>query len=584
MIEAQFGLSLQYDTGFQPSVALNANGLVIEVHQSEGASSDLWSRVGRVEGLSVIWSGAKHFDEGKPPVCALNNNGIAIEVHETNSPFSSALWYHVGYANADGLEWGGSHKYQDGAQPAVAVNDGGEVVEVHKSQSNSGLWYLVGKVANGGITFGSSVHFGDGREPKVAMNNRGGVVVVYRDANGDGLHYSVGTLRNGTLSLGPARSYDAGALPAVALTDDGVVVEAHESQSLNGVWQRTGRIVGDSIEWAGGATQFDNGAQMSVAASGTRAIQVHRAELAGRSLWSSVCLLVDRANWMRDNRSTVGQRRLRDVVTSASHDAGMFDGGLAGRTQDLSLYGQMNYGVRYFDLRPKLFLGDFYIAHGIVLGPLFARVLDDTAQFMREGHQELVILKISHYDSFDDTVYKNFTKLVEEKLGPWLVKDLPGPLRDQTVADLTANGGRVLVLCDGDYPVNTDTKRPGFWVYRDWQSETADKGDLVVFDQYSDTTSFSGMQSDQFKKFNEYTGRTKSGDHVCDMFLLSWTLTPVTDVWAFSKEANRNLDFSLRSLTIPNGHGQIVNLIYVDYVQYSRATDVAILLNQKVRV
>ncbi|MEC4590815.1 MULTISPECIES: phosphatidylinositol-specific phospholipase C domain-containing protein [Nitrospirillum] len=605
MIAVQFGLGLEYDTGYQPSVAMNASGLAVEVHQSEGASSKLWSRVGRIEGLSVIWGPVAHFDEGEPAHCALNNAGVVVEVHASNGFLSSGLWYHVGSASPSGIEWGGSNKYDSGAQPAIAINDAGDVMEVHKSQSNSGLWYRTGKVTGKTIAFNSSVSFGNGSTPKVALNNQGTVVVVYQGGGSD-LLYAVGHLRDGKQSFGPARSYDQGAAPSVALSDDGLVVEVHESQTLNGLWQRVGRVVGDSIEWIGGATEFDNGAKPSVAVSGNRAVQVHQGELAARSLWSSVSLLADRAKWMENNMPVLGSRRLGEIVMSASHDAGMYEGNVAGLTQNLDMYDQLSYGVRYFDLRPSKFINDFYIYHGFaaIRGPLLSKVLDDVAKFMSEGHRELVILKLSHYSSlvseavdlagkatkaildvdkpdlslFNQMVYRELANLVESKIGKWLVKEkAEKPLRDLSLAELTQNGGRVLVVCDGGYPL--DIKRDGLWVYRDWQDGDANKGDLIVYDQYSNTTSFSDMQSDQFKNFKEYTGKCKSVDHVCDMFLLSWTLTPATAVWLYSKEANRELAASLGTLSIPNSHKQIVNLLYVDYVQYSRATDIALLLN-----
>jgi len=46
---------------------------------------------------------------------------------------------------------------------------------------------------------------------------------------------------------------------------------------------------------------------------------------------------------------------LKQLALPASHDSGMYLGGLAtlGKTQDLSIYGQLADGIRYFDLRPN---------------------------------------------------------------------------------------------------------------------------------------------------------------------------------------------------------------------------------------
>ncbi len=65
----------------------------------------------------------------------------------------------------------------------------------------------------------------------------------------------------------------------------------------------------------------------------------------------------------------------------------------------------------------------------------------------------------------------------------------------------------------------------------------------------------------------------------CDLFLLSWTLTPVTDVWQVSEPASRALGSSMASLPVSNRYGKIVNLLYVDFEEYARVTDVALFRN-----
>jgi hypothetical protein len=60
---------------------------------------------------------------------------------------------------------------------------------------------------------------------------------------------------------------------------------------------------------------------------------------------------------------------------------------------------------------------------------------------------------------------------------------------------------------------------------------------------------------------------------------LSWTLSPATGVWFGSKEPNRRLGKDILQPRIPNQYGQIVNLLYVDYVEFARVADVAIFQN-----
>jgi hypothetical protein len=94
--------------------------------------------------------------------------------------------------------------------------------------------------------------------------------------------------------------------------------------------------------------------------------------------------------------------------------------------------------------------------------------------------------------------------------------------------------------------------------------------------------SYSSMKADQFDKFNRYDGKCRfRHDIPCDLFLLSWTLTPPTYVRGFATQANRNLATALKELKIPNRFGHLVNLLYADYVDASNVTNVAIQLNKR---
>jgi hypothetical protein len=61
----------------------------------------------------------------------------------------------------------------------------------------------------------------------------------------------------------------------------------------------------------------------------------------------------------------------------------------------------------------------------------------------------------------------------------------------------------------------------------------------------------------------------------------SWTLTPVTGVWFASQPANRSLGAAMTALAVPNSHGKIVNMLYVDYVEFARVADVALFQRDK---
>ena len=187
----------------------------------------------------------------------------------------------------------------------------------------------------------------------------------------------------------------------------------------------------------------------------------------------------NRARWMQDRLDSLGDRPLKRLVLPAWHDSAMYQSGLLkllARTQDLTIYQQLSYGIRYFDLRPQWHDGKLSIHHGAVTGPSLAEVLDDVRRFAAEGHRELVILKFSHYEGFQTEAYKGLVKQIKASLGPWLYTSLPRGRRlaDVTLAEYVRHAGAILVLCDGSYPL--DNRSEGIWVYRDWDSRIPSKG------------------------------------------------------------------------------------------------------------
>ena len=87
------------------------------------------------------------------------------------------------------------------------------------------------------------------------------------------------------------------------------------------------------------------------------------------------------------------------------------------------------------------------------------------------------------------------------------------------------------------------------------------------------------MMNDQIKKFKEFDGKCKNNTAIpCDLFLLSWTLTPVTAVWLYAQEANSVLGREMMSYRKVNQHGYLINLLYLDYIQYARPTFIADIL------
>src|SRR5205823_11246908 len=201
-------------------------------------------------------------------------------------------------------------------------------------------------------------------------------------------------------------------------------------------------VNGKQIDWFGKPLKYDDGERSSVAASSTKmSVEVHEGDILAR-LWFSTSLFTNRASWMEDRLPTLGNTKLRDLVLPASHDSGMYLSGIAafGKTQQLSLYGQLTAGVRYFDLRIK---GNgrsspFVIYHGPTIGPFLSTVLQDIQRYVEEpkghkepkgreepkGRKELIILTL-YFPQRTPAEYELLVTQISNALGSWLVKSTP---------------------------------------------------------------------------------------------------------------------------------------------------------------
>ncbi|WP_196889228.1 phosphatidylinositol-specific phospholipase C domain-containing protein [Aureivirga sp. CE67] len=571
--DVQFGYAKEFDgNSFKTAVDVNSEGKIVEVHQSRTTRS-VWYHTGQLDPVAnVVWSESKKLDNGLAPTVCFNDSGIVVEAHETSNIITYDLYYHVGIHNGTDISWSESHKYDRGVQPSIDMNNNNQIVEIHRSEGNSGLFARVGTVNPDSktISWNDNTKFDTGNNPEIALNNNGTVIEVHNSETSGKLYYHVGQIKDGHIEWGQGYQYESGASPSVVLQDDGTVIEVHASEGLNDdIWSRIGKVEGDQIVWHGASSYFDDGKFPNVGGTADFAIQVHESEDPLGGIYSSACKILDRGNWMINEMPSIGSKTLGQIAIPGSHDAGMYELSL-GQTQDLSIYGQLHHGSRFFDLRLD---GDLHIYHGPIQGPSVDVVIDDIKKFMDEGREELIILKFSHFKDFNGDLYKSLVDKLHQNLGAYLYKNDTGKrLGEITISEYVSNGGKLLVVVDENYEI--DFPSEDIYVYRDWSKDDLQNADLIVFDEYSNTTSYEDMKNDQLRALNEYNGKTPSGYKV-DMFLLSWTLTPVTGVFIFSSEPNANL--GLEALQFP----KIPNILYLDFMESARPVDVSIYLNQK---
>ncbi|WP_020406289.1 hypothetical protein [Hahella ganghwensis] len=235
-----FGESREYDTGRYPSVALDNNGLVVEVHESDGLSNNMWYHVGQLDqaNKTINWGGSKKYDTGKFPRVAMNSAGTVVEVHESDG-ISSNMWYHVGRVNAGNktIEWGSSHNYDTGQTPSVAINSHGVVVEVHQSEGlSTDLWYHVGRVNADSktIEWGESQKYDSGSHPSIVLTDDYWVIEVHQSQTFNTLWKRIGRVNLGNNTIewrGGSEKYgDQGSIPSIAYNGT-QLVETHTDGS-----------------------------------------------------------------------------------------------------------------------------------------------------------------------------------------------------------------------------------------------------------------------------------------------------------------------------------------------------------------
>jgi hypothetical protein len=655
-----FGLSPEhYDSGKKPSCALNANNVVVEVHKGESEDTLNW-RIGKVEGVKLSWLPLppkhKSFANGTNPAVAINSSNEVIVVYNDGK----GLHYRLGTVSGATLNFpAAANSFGDkvSSHPSVSMNEAGIVVEVH--QSGSGVYWRRGKLRKQVLDWQEqpTALATTGKRPFVAINNHGKAVAVFQGVGSDNLFYSVGTFDPAKTGISapitwttPVQYQTGGVRPSIALTDDGQVFEVHQSASSHTLYQRVGILAGNAITWFDFFNsdtetfryKYDIGRQPQMAANNKVAIQVHRTDSSGASLFANASLVFDRANWMGDHRAQLLTKKLAEIALPGSHDAGAFNANAA-RTQDLTIRSQLTYGVRYFDIRP-IYTGDlkdakpaatkFVTYHDVYVGdpdltnfpgPHITTLVSRLRIFM-QTHRELVILKISHNKNFNQKIFDTLVGLFtgDAHLGPWLFKpaSLPAGQRLATLTldkYLAPDKGTVLIVADrvGTDDFVTDAHRTnGIFRYRDWYATDPGRGDLTVFDLFTDTPdnflematstlddkhhadlpgSTKKVPRGQLPKFSWFdgkcqgTGSTRS-NVTCDLFLLSWTLTPLTPevgvgtAFQVSERANRNLvDYlAMTSYQGNNTHGKAMNVLYTDAVEFSRSVDVAMVRNSLV--
>jgi hypothetical protein len=292
---------------------------------------------------------------------------------------------------------------------------------------------------------------------------------------------------------------------------------------------------------------------------------------------------------------------LKDYCMPASHDSGMFKGGVTSNglteTQELNISEQLSRGVRYFDFRvgiPTL-RSEMYFMHGLP-GEKLSIALDDIRNFM-VNRNETVILYFSHFEIGKEKS-NDFVSIVEQKLGHYLLKRTTidhffkkNPSLKQSINNMPMSELRGTVIALVEQKKRASGQESEVFDYNTLNGKSIytaisygeddknraifDTQLLACFDEYADKRTFEEMRTDQCGKFSRFGNSTIDKDALC---VVDWTLTAkgASDFgWGNrdkAHEVNPKLlnpkpdDKETKSLTFPNSYGRMVNFFSVDYI------------------
>jgi hypothetical protein len=539
--------------------------------------------------------------DGQQGAVAINDQGYILVALLDTSGYLNVKYGGLDFNNQT-INWTGNlTKVTVNAKSIVAfsvdvtLNSKGYFIIVFH-EGNKNCYCVYGQLDNNGISFAGQVEYADGIYPKISLNNNDLFVEVHQSEHFSSLYYGIGTLttNNGALSLQFTKKNvgyleltggKASMAPSIAINQNDKAVEVHMSGLNYDLYYLQATISDSKLDIQKDQQFLDNdntddaiqGRDLAVALS--EHDYVIQAFANGKQqLMASVTRYSDRSAWMADYADST----LAQLSIPGSHDAGMstvtYDtiGGAGGNslTQIINIAGQLEAGIRYFDLRPfwkqekTIYTGHFTMTMGALegcSGESMEDVLDAVRTFISDtAHtDEVVILKFSHYaystpeivsairtlyffnnKSDTLTIRQNMINLLVDQVNQYLGDYLyqapeNAPRIAQTkLSDITKGKGKVIILFDLEGLKKVNFEGKGFYSYADLPVDKTDAetssisdpaqaqalADMVVYDRYTHTNDLALMTSATEPKGQLY--RIQQTDNHCgDLYVNSWTLT-----------------------------------------------------------
>jgi|GEM_PF-4389781 len=274
---------------------------------------------------------------------------------------------------------------------------------------------------------------------------------------------------------------------------------------------------------------------------------------------------------------------LSDLCVPGSHDTGMslvrectFGANSCNtQTQHLDMKGQLEAGMRVFDVRPILFKSRYYTQHATACdgmgckGELMEDILSDTRVFL-DAYPEVVILLMGHFCNMSGND-EAFLQLLSEKLGDRIYREKGASrplyqrsLREDILADAEPGTGKVILQFEEGFSNTAENRAKGYFT-----------NDVIPFEGgWSDKNNYPQLKEDQLLRYQNYVNDGKK------LFQFSWHMTQdakqavscalldnTNSIESFSVITNNALPGVIDSLISIGAinRARIPNLIWVDY-------------------
>ncbi|GIX98826.1 PI-PLC X-box domain-containing protein DDB_G0293730 [Caerostris darwini] len=285
----------------------------------------------------------------------------------------------------------------------------------------------------------------------------------------------------------------------------------------------------------------------------------------------STCLQL-RPFWMKEIAKHISDLKLSEIMIPGSHDAGSIHYKRVRTplskyeyTQELSIYNQIMYGLRYFDLRVGYYEkkpDQYYINHNFLRTETTVKtVLEEVKKYLLMSTKDIIILDVHDFPHGFKTPenHKKLQTMIIDILGNYII-----PYNDQ-YENATLSyywQQQKLVLISYDCPYRETFFSEAFWprIPRAWGNKQRPKDLKAYFKEVFEKPTPKGL----WASMAEITPNLR--------FLI---FHPITGLRVLADEINRNVTHWFRDL-----YWRKANIVATDYFLGNDIIDVAIRTNR----